>query len=70
MDAPTIYSITESEIDLDALLAKITLTSTGAAAIFTGMVRGETKRGKPHEGHGSAPLAPDSNSTRKSGRIL
>ncbi|MGB7874982.1 MAG: molybdenum cofactor biosynthesis protein MoaE [Anaerolineales bacterium] len=49
MDSPTIYSITESEIDLDDLLAKITLTSTGAAAIFTGMVRGETKRGDPHE---------------------
>lgn len=49
MDSPTIYSITESEIDLDDLLAKITLTSTGAAAIFTGMVRGETNRGDPHE---------------------
>jgi len=49
MDFPTIYAITESEIDLDDLLAKITLTSTGAAAIFTGMVRGETKRENPHE---------------------
>jgi molybdopterin synthase catalytic subunit len=49
MDSPTIYSITESEIDLNNLLAQITLTSTGAAAIFTGMVRGETKRDKPHE---------------------
>ena len=48
MDAPTIYSITESEIDLNDLLAKITLSSTGAAAIFTGMVRGETNRGEPH----------------------
>ncbi len=46
---PTIYSITESEIDLDDLLAKITLTSTGAAAIFTGMVRGVTSRDNPHE---------------------
>jgi molybdopterin synthase catalytic subunit len=49
MNSPTIYSITESEIDLDNLLAQITLTSTGAAAIFTGMVRGETSRGGPHE---------------------
>ena len=49
MDAPTIYAITEAEIDLDDLLAKITLTSTGAAAIFTGMVRGETGRDQPHE---------------------
>lgn len=46
---PTIYSITESEIDLDDLLAKITLTSTGAAAIFTGMVRGVTSRGDAHQ---------------------
>ncbi|MFM8370092.1 MAG: molybdenum cofactor biosynthesis protein MoaE, partial [Chloroflexota bacterium] len=46
---PTIYSITESEIDLNDLLAKITLTSTGAAAIFTGMVRGVTSRGDAHE---------------------
>lgn len=49
MDTPTIYSVTETEIDLDDLLAKITLNSTGAAAIFTGMVRGKTKRGEPHE---------------------
>ena len=46
---PTFYSITESEIDLNDLLAKITLTSTGAAAIFTGMVRGVTTRGDAHE---------------------
>jgi len=45
MKFPTIYSITEEEIDLNDLLAQITLTSTGAAAIFTGMVRGETTRG-------------------------
>ena len=49
MDSPTVYSITESEIDLNDLLAQITLTSTGAAAIFTGIVRGETKRGDPHK---------------------
>ncbi len=46
---PTIFSITEDEIDLNDLLAQITLTSTGAAAIFTGMVRGETKRGDEHQ---------------------
>lgn len=48
MNFPTIFSITEDEIDLNDLLAKITLTSTGAAAIFTGMVRGETQRGDKH----------------------
>jgi MoaE-MoaD fusion protein len=46
---PTIFSITEDEIDLNVLVDKITLTSTGAAAIFTGMVRGETSRGDAHE---------------------
>jgi molybdopterin synthase catalytic subunit len=49
MEYPTIFSITEDEIDLNDLLAKITLTSTGAAAIFTGMVRGETRRGEAHD---------------------
>jgi molybdopterin synthase catalytic subunit len=49
MNYPTVYSVTESEIDLNALLARITLASTGAAAIFTGMVRGETTRDEPHE---------------------
>ena len=49
MDFPTIFSITEDEIDLDDLLAKVTLHSTGAAALFTGMVRGETRRGEAHD---------------------
>jgi len=48
-DYPTIYSITEDEIDLNALVERITLHSTGAAAIFTGMVRGKTTRDNPHE---------------------
>jgi molybdopterin synthase catalytic subunit len=49
MERPTIFSITEDEIDLNDLLARITLTSTGAAAIFTGMVRGRTTRDASHE---------------------
>lgn len=49
MNLPTIFSITESEIDLNGLLARITLTTTGAAAIFTGMVRGVTSRADPHQ---------------------
>ncbi len=48
-DLPTIYAITEDEIDLNLLLDQITLTSTGAAVIFTGMVRGVTSRDNPHE---------------------
>lgn len=46
---PTIYSITEDELDLDVLLAAISSPSTGAVVIFTGMVRGVTKRGEAHE---------------------
>lgn len=46
---PLITSITEDELDLNALLDAITLESTGAAAIFTGMVRGTTSRGDPRE---------------------
>jgi molybdopterin synthase catalytic subunit len=46
---PTIISITEDELDLDALLAAITLPSTGAAAVFSGMVRGVTGRDDPHD---------------------
>ena len=48
-ELPTIYFITEDEIQLNDLLARITLPSTGAAAIFTGMVRGLTARDDPHE---------------------
>lgn len=49
MSLPTIFSITESEIDLNDLLAQITLASSGAAAIFTGMVRGVSSRANAHE---------------------
>ena len=49
MTFTTIFSITESEIDLNELLGQITFPSTGAAAIFTGMVRGVTSRDDPHE---------------------
>lgn len=49
MNYPTIFSITEDEIDLNQLVTQITLTSTGAAAIFTGMVRGSTSRDNPYE---------------------
>ncbi len=48
-DLPAVFQITRDEIDLNALLEKITLPTTGAAAIFTGMVRGVTRRGDAHE---------------------
>jgi MoaE-MoaD fusion protein len=46
---PTIFQITEEALDLDALVAQITLPTTGAACLFTGMVRGKTVRGDAHE---------------------
>ncbi len=49
MGFPTIFSVTENEIDLNKLLAEITSPSTGAAALFTGMVRGVTSREPVHE---------------------
>jgi molybdopterin synthase catalytic subunit len=45
----TIFHITNEVIDLDALVAGITRPSTGAACIFTGMVRGVTRRDDPQE---------------------
>jgi molybdopterin converting factor subunit 1 len=46
---PTVFAITEEVLDLDALLAQITLPTTGAACVFTGMVRGVTHRSNPHD---------------------
>lgn len=46
---PTIFQITEAELDLNALLAQITLPTTGAACLFTGMVRAVTRREDPHD---------------------
>ncbi len=51
---PTIFKITNDPIDLNALVASITLPTSGAACLFTGMVRGVTRRADrdaigPHE---------------------
>jgi molybdopterin converting factor subunit 1 len=45
---PTVLHITQDPIDLNALLAGLTLPTSGAACVFTGMVRGETRRGPAH----------------------
>ncbi|MEN8241759.1 MAG: molybdenum cofactor biosynthesis protein MoaE [Chloroflexota bacterium] len=42
--APTYCGVTEEQLDLNELLEKITLPTTGAACFFSGMVRGETSR--------------------------
>lgn len=41
---PTVIRVTDSVIDLNELLACITLPNTGAACIFSGMVRGITPK--------------------------
>ncbi len=41
---PTLFQITNDRIDLNALVASITLPTTGAACVFTGVVRGVTQR--------------------------
>ena len=46
---PTVLSVTKDTLDLDDLVAQITLPTTGAACVFTGMVRGETSRGEAHQ---------------------
>lgn len=48
-DAPTIYRITNDVLNLDELVSQVTLPTTGAVAVFTGVVRGSTRRGQAHE---------------------
>lgn len=43
----TRVAISEDPINLNSLLSEATRNTTGAAAIFTGIIRGETTRGKP-----------------------
>lgn len=46
---PSLFRIEEGDLDLNDLVEEITTPSTGAACVFTGMVRGITKRDDPHE---------------------
>jgi molybdopterin synthase catalytic subunit len=43
---PTTFTITKNDLDINRLLEEITLPTTGAACIFTGMVRALTRRGE------------------------
>lgn len=49
MEYPTVFFITEEKLNLNELLSRITIPGSGAAAIFTGMVRGITTREPAHE---------------------
>ena len=46
---PSLFLIVEGDLDLNDLVGQITTPSTGAACIFTGMVRGVTRRDNPHK---------------------
>ena len=48
-EAKNFFEITEGELDLDAILAELTIPSCGAACFFSGMVRERTERGRPHQ---------------------
>lgn len=48
-DERTLIQVTEDKLDLNTLLAGITYPTTGAACIFSGMVRGVTDRDDPHD---------------------
>ena len=43
------FHITEDELDLNSLLADMVQPTTGAACVFSGVVRGRTERGGGHE---------------------
>jgi molybdopterin synthase catalytic subunit len=46
---PSFFGIEEGELDLNEMVERITTPSTGAACVFTGMVRAITKRDNPHK---------------------
>src|SRR4030066_1894276 len=46
---PTIIAIVDQEIDMNRVLEQISSLTTGAACIFSGIVRGVTNRGIPHQ---------------------
>jgi len=46
---PTIIALVDQEIDINQLVEQITSSSTGAACIFSGIVRAVTTRGTPRQ---------------------
>ncbi len=46
---PTVLRITQDVLNLNELVKEVTLPTTGAVAVFTGVVRGITSRSDPHE---------------------
>jgi MoaE-MoaD fusion protein len=46
---PTFVAIVDDEIDINEIVKKMTLPTTGAVCVFTGTVRGVTRRGETHQ---------------------
>jgi molybdopterin converting factor subunit 1 len=46
---PTFVDVTEDELDLNALISKVILPSTGAICVFTGVVRGITRKSETYQ---------------------
>ncbi len=46
-EGPTVLEVTEAELDMNSLLERLVTPATGAACVFTGVVRAETERGDP-----------------------
>lgn len=46
---PTCVEVTEEALDLNALISKVILPSTGAICVFTGVVRGITQKGETYQ---------------------
>jgi len=49
LQAPTLVQVVDALPDLEDLMARITLNTSGAACVFAGLVRGETHRDNPHQ---------------------
>lgn len=49
MIGDTVCRITESDVNLDELLVEMSMNSTGAVVMFSGLVRGITGKERPHD---------------------
>ena len=48
-DGPTWLAVSEDPLELNEVLERLVTEETGAACVFTGVVRGRTERGEPHD---------------------
>ena len=46
-DPPGFFDVTDDELDMNALLQRLVTPATGAACVFTGVVRARTEKGEP-----------------------